>query len=78
MNIDWAALGQVFGVSLVATVALVGLFTLGIVGTSRRTRTQPDGTATVTAPGSLARTGAYVCYGLCLAAVAYGINLIVA
>ena len=32
MNIDWAALGSVFGVSLVVTVALVGLFTLGIVG----------------------------------------------
>ncbi|MEV8409602.1 hypothetical protein AB0R12_28560 [Streptomyces niveus] len=35
MNIDWAALGSVFGVSLVATVALVGLFTLGIVGLSK-------------------------------------------
>ncbi|WP_158710526.1 hypothetical protein [Streptomyces flavochromogenes] len=32
MKIDWAALGSVFGVSLVATVALVGLFSLGIVG----------------------------------------------
>ena len=38
MNIDWAALGSVFGVSLVVTVALVGLFTLGIVGLSRRER----------------------------------------
>ena len=36
MNIDWAALGSVFGVSLVATVALVGLFTLGVVGLSKQ------------------------------------------
>nr|WSW69976.1 hypothetical protein OG461_29350 [Streptomyces sp. NBC_00995] len=77
MNIDWAALGTVFGVSLVATVALVGLFTLGIVGLSK----QPEPAAeSASAGGSLmaARAGAYVCFGLCAAAVAYGIYLIVA
>ncbi|MEW2222741.1 hypothetical protein AB0939_26140 [Streptomyces sp. NPDC006990] len=68
MHIDWAALGQVFGVSLVATVGLVGIFTLGIVAGSPRTAGA--------APSALARTGAYACYGLCLAAVAYGIYLI--
>ena len=36
MNIDWAALGSVFGVSLAVTVGLVGLFTLGIVGLSKQ------------------------------------------
>lgn len=36
MKIDWAALGSVFGVSLISTVALVGLFTLGIVGLTKR------------------------------------------
>lgn len=70
MHIDWAALGQVFGVSLVATVGLVGIFTLGIVAGSPR--------AAGTAPSALARTGAYACYALCLAAVAYGIFLIAA
>ncbi|MER6114261.1 hypothetical protein E6R60_23225 [Streptomyces sp. A0642] len=77
MNIDWAALGTVFGVSLVATVALVGLFTLGIVGLSK----QPEPAAQGGSGGGsllLARTGAYVCFGLCAAAVAYGIYLIVA
>ncbi|MBR7675770.1 hypothetical protein ACWGJ2_28065 [Streptomyces sp. NPDC054796] len=71
MNIDWAALGQVFGVSLVATVGLVGVFTLGIVGSSAR---KADGTG---AP-ALARTGAYACFALCAAAVAFGIYLIAA
>lgn len=77
MNIDWAALGTVFGVSLIATVTLVGLFTLGIAGLSRQPEPAERGGQ---AGGSLllARAGAYVCFGLCAAAVAYGIYLIVA
>ncbi|WP_369217009.1 hypothetical protein [Streptomyces flavofungini] len=74
MNIDWAALGSVFGVSLVVTVALVGLFTLGIVGLSK----QESATASGSGSAALARTGAYACFALCAAAVAYGILLIVA
>ncbi|QLE71522.1 hypothetical protein FGW37_07855 [Streptomyces rectiverticillatus] len=76
MNIDWAALGQVFGVSLVATLGLVAVFTLGIVGTSRKAG--PTATAPAAGPGVVARTGAYACFALCAAAVGYGIYLIVA
>lgn len=72
MKIDWVALGSVFGVSLVATVALVGLFTLGIIGLSK----QPSTTGGTTAV-ALPRVGAYACFALCLAAVSYGIYLIV-
>ncbi|MDQ0944402.1 hypothetical protein [Streptomyces sp. V1I1] len=73
MKIDWAALGSVFGVSLVATVALVGLFTLGVVGlTKQESAAGGRGGSAV-----LARTGAYACFALCAAAVAYGIYLIV-
>ncbi|MFJ9209133.1 hypothetical protein [Streptomyces sp. NPDC102264] len=75
MNIDWAALGSVFGVSLVATVALVGLFTLGIVGLAKQESASAQGAAGSVA---LARAGAYTCFALCVAAVAYGIYLIVA
>ncbi|MCQ4213710.1 MULTISPECIES: hypothetical protein [Streptomyces] len=73
MKIDWAALGSVFGVSLVVTVALVGLFTLGIVGLSKKEAAAERG-------GSAAAvtSGAYLCFALCAAAVAYGIYLIVA
>ncbi|MFI7316701.1 hypothetical protein [Streptomyces venezuelae] len=74
MNIDWAALGSVFGVSLAVTVALVGLFTLGIVGLSQ----QEKATAASGGSAAMARTGAYACFALCAAAVAYGIYLIVA
>ncbi|MER5375077.1 MULTISPECIES: hypothetical protein [unclassified Streptomyces] len=73
MKIDWAALGSVFGVSLVVTVALVGLFTLGIMGLSRRERAVAQGDS-----AALAVTGAYACFAACAAAVAYGISLIVA
>ncbi|AYN42022.1 hypothetical protein D9753_27535 [Streptomyces dangxiongensis] len=73
MKIDWAALGSVFGVSLVATVGLVSLFTLGIAGLNRREKaTAQGGTA------GLAVTGAYLCFAACAAAVAYGIHLVVA
>jgi hypothetical protein len=72
MNIDWAALGSVFGVSLVATVALVGLFTLGIVGLTKQEAAAAQGGSAL-----LARTGAYACFALCAAAVTYGIYLIV-
>ncbi|MER6122616.1 hypothetical protein ABT173_07970 [Streptomyces sp. NPDC001795] len=70
MKIDWAALGSVFGVSLVVTVALVGLFTLGVAGLTKKESTR-GGSAT------LAVTGAYACFAACTAAVGYGIYLIV-
>ena len=73
MKIDWAALGSVFGVSLVITVALVGLFTLGITGLSRRERAAAEG-----GTAGFAVTGAYACFAACAAAVGYGIYLIVA
>ncbi|GAB7107498.1 hypothetical protein [Streptomyces phaeofaciens] len=73
MKIDWAALGSVFGVSLVVTVALVALFTLGIMALSHRERAAEQGDS-----ATLALTGAYACFASCAAAVAYGISLIVA
>ncbi|GFH35299.1 hypothetical protein [Streptomyces pacificus] len=73
MKIDWAALGSVFGVSLIVTVALVGLFTVGIAGLSKQEAAAAQGGS-----AGLARAGAYACFALCAAAVAFGIYLIVA
>ncbi|KAB2592380.1 hypothetical protein [Streptomyces arboris] len=80
MKIDWAALASVFGVSLVVTVALVGLFTVGIVALSKLSAPAGAGAGAGASGGSaaLARTGAYACFAACVAAVAYGIYLIVA
>ncbi|ALV36526.1 MULTISPECIES: hypothetical protein [Streptomyces] len=71
MKIDWAALGSVFGVSLAVTVGLVALFTLGVMGLSRKERAVAEGNS-----AALAATGAYVAFAGCAAAVAYGISLI--
>jgi hypothetical protein len=69
MSIDWHALGTVLVVTLLSTVGLVGVFTLGVVGLSR------TGTGS---GGTVARSGAYACFTACAAAVAWGIWLIVA
>ncbi|MFD6477717.1 hypothetical protein ACFWEH_29895 [Streptomyces anulatus] len=76
MKIDWAALASVFGVSLVVTVALVGVFTVGIVALSKQSATA--GGSASGGSAALARTGAYTCFALCVTAVSYGIYLIVA
>jgi hypothetical protein len=75
MNIDWHALGWVIAVTVLSTVGLVGVFTLGIVALAR----PPAATATRAgaARGAVTRTAAYVCFAACAAAVAYGIDLIV-
>lgn len=77
MQIDWQALGTVLGVTLAVTIGLVGVFTLGIVGLAQR-ESGADGTAVSGGSAALTRTGAYACFALCAAAVAYGIYLIVA
>lgn len=69
MSIDWHALGTVLVATLLSTVGLVGVFTLGISGLSRRA----DGTA---APIAL-RAAAYTCFAVCAAAVAWGLLLVV-
>ncbi|MEV1047402.1 hypothetical protein [Streptomyces sp. NPDC049916] len=78
MKIDWAALASVFGVSLVVTVALVGVFTLGIVALSKLSAPAGDRAGASGGSAVAARTSAYACFAACVAAVAYGIYLIVA
>jgi hypothetical protein len=72
MHIDWSALGEVAVVSIGAAVGVVTLFTLGILALSRRqTDTDRGGT------GTLALTGAVLCFAACAALVLYGIYLII-
>ncbi|GAB2857588.1 hypothetical protein GCM10027074_25780 [Streptomyces deserti] len=73
MQLDWTALGQVTAVSLGATVAVVVVFALGILGLARfeGAREQDGGTPAV----GLAQAG--LCFLACAAVVAYGIWLIV-
>ncbi|UED83490.1 hypothetical protein [Streptomyces profundus] len=62
MNIEWDVLGQVILVSVLLTLALVGLFSLGIRASSAGTRSS--------------RPAGYLSFALCAAAVGYGIWII--
>lgn len=90
--IDWAALGKVAGVSFVFGVAIVVLFSVGIVGVSwmhgGRSNDQPPtsslaaldgGAAVLPAEGSrgLGAAIAGLCFAICAAAVVFGLWLII-
>ena len=57
MKIDWADIGSVFGVSLVCTVGLVVLFTVGISGLSHREKAAARGESLVELTQALAAQG---------------------
>jgi hypothetical protein len=73
MNIDWAALFKVAGVSFVFGVGIVCVFSLGLLSLNE---TAPAETGrAVTGPGRRALAG--LCFAVCAAAVLYGLWLIV-
>jgi hypothetical protein len=73
MHIQWGDLGEVLVASLVATVCLVALFSVGVIGLSRQT-TLKEGGGSGTGPF----IGSIICFAACALIVAYGIYLIVA
>lgn len=73
MSLDWTALGQVAAVSLAVTVAVVGVFALGVLGLARHDGAREKGGGTPT----LSLTQAGLCFVACAAVVVYGIYLIV-
>ncbi|KAB8157043.1 hypothetical protein FH609_030010 [Streptomyces sp. 3MP-14] len=70
MNIEWDVLGQVILVSVLLTLAMVGFFSLGI-------RTI-GGAKNGAGGGGAAKSAGYLSFGLCAAAVCYGIWIIAA
>ena len=72
MHIDWASIGQVAVVSIGVAAGVVAVFTLGVVALSRREIDIERGD-----DGTLALTGAALCFAACAAVVLYGIYLIV-
>jgi hypothetical protein len=75
--IDWASLGKVAGVSLVFGVAIVIIFSVGIVGLSwfNGESTSPEVGVRSSRTAGLAM--ASVSFVLCIAAVLYGLYLII-
>jgi hypothetical protein len=73
MHIDWSALGEVAVVSLIFGVGLAVLFALGVSAMARRAVAIDD-----KRQPSFADTGvAALCFAGCLAAVLYGLYLII-
>ncbi|WP_433452428.1 hypothetical protein ACQPXS_30360 [Streptomyces sp. CA-142005] len=74
MHVDWSALGKVAAVSLGVTVAVVVVFTFGVLGLSRAEADRAEAGAGAATVG---RALAGLCFLACAAVVAYGIYLIV-
>ncbi|WP_131738417.1 hypothetical protein [Actinomadura roseirufa] len=72
MDIKWGSLGQVFVVSLGVTVAVVVIFSLGVLAASARQVALERGR-----PAAVPSAAAALCFGACAVIVLYGIYLIV-
>ena len=76
MSVDWAKVGEVFGVSLGITIVVVVMFSLGIAAWARA-----GGGLRSETPRSrhewAAVAAAAACLAVCLAMAAYGIDLII-
>jgi hypothetical protein len=68
MNVKWGSLGEVFVVSFGVTIAVVVVFSLGILATSARRNQQT---------AALGTTAAAACFAVCAGIVAYGLYLII-
>jgi hypothetical protein len=73
MKIDWASLGLVAVTTVVAAIAIVGIFSLGVMALTSGTRTE-DGVA---APSPAARLAGHLCLGVSVLLVLYGLYLII-
>ncbi|NEA31912.1 hypothetical protein [Streptomyces sp. SID13031] len=73
MHIDWSALGQVAIASLVFGVGIAVLFAVGVTALSRRAVAIEDKKGAAPVDGAVAG----LCFLACIAAVGYGLYLII-
>ncbi|MER5532665.1 hypothetical protein [Streptomyces mirabilis] len=76
MDIHWAALGDVIGVSLGITLLTVVLFSLGVAAQPRGDGAGHDSERSRGA-NRTATAAAVLCFGACLAVAIYGLTLII-
>ncbi|MET0865957.1 MAG: hypothetical protein ABWZ98_16625 [Nakamurella sp.] len=71
MNINWGALILVAVTTLVAAIAVVGIFSLGVVALTSGSNREQAG------PNNAARLAGYACIGVSGMLVLYGLYLII-
>ena len=77
MNIDWASLVLVAITTVVAAIAIVGIFSLGVAALTSGGEHESGGTLVQTPPHTLARIAGYACVGISGLLVLYGLYLII-
>jgi hypothetical protein len=77
MNIDWASLGLVAVTTVVAAVAIVGIFALGVMALTSGGGSRVDQNGVHLQPSPAARIAGYACLGISGLLVLYGLYLII-
>ena len=77
MNIDWASLVLVAITTVVAAVAIVGIFSLGVTALTSGGRSDSGGSAVANPPSPAAKVAGYACVGISGLLVLYGLYLII-
>jgi hypothetical protein len=82
VQIDWAALGEVFLVSFTAAIGVIVLFAFGVSGlavpATNPTLALSETTTAATTPPTALRPLAALCFLTCALVVAYSLYLIIA
>jgi len=77
MNIDWASLALVAITTVVAAVAIVGIFSLGVAALTSGGGRETGGSIVTNPPSAAAKIAGYACVGISGLLVLYGLYLII-
>jgi|BarGraIncu00222A_1022003.scaffolds.fasta_scaffold91759_1 hypothetical protein len=77
MNIDWASLGLVAITTVVAAIAIVGIFSLGVAALTSGGEHESGGSLVQSSPKPIAKIAGYLCVGISGLLVLYGLYLII-
>jgi len=77
MNIDWASLALVAITTVVAAVAIVGIFSLGVTALTSGGQDDSGGTVVHRPAQPIAKLAGYLCVGISGLLVLYGLYLII-
>jgi hypothetical protein len=77
MNIDWASLGLVAITTVIAAVAIVGIFSLGVAALTSGGDRESGGSIIANPASPGAKIAGYICVGISGLLVLYGLYLII-